>query len=386
MARVLIGWELGGGSGHHIKIASLAETLLARGHVVAVAAQDVSAAPAGCSAWQAPVWPGQLVTRARAVTEPPATMGDILVRLGLTEDGAMRAMLAGWDSIIASFRPDAVLAEYAPALMLAARGRVPVLATGTGFSLPPAHLDSFPAFGEAIAADERPALAALNRELVAAGRAPLDGLPAIFAGDRTMVSSFAETDPYRGLRQEGDHVAPSIGRGMPPPCDDGEEVFVYMRGSGGWLDRLWAGLAASGLRIRLYHPLLGDADTATLERAGLTVERRPVPFDRIAERSRLVLSHGGLGFASSALLCGLPQIIVYYDVEKQLIAQAIDAGGAGRGVRADRISQNGIAGLVRELHGDTALHARTRAAAPGYRQRMSPTVEEASAAWIEGLC
>ena len=52
-------------------------------------------------------------------------MGDNLAYLGLNDLEAMAAMIMAWDRVILDARPDAVIAEYAPMLQLAARGRVP---------------------------------------------------------------------------------------------------------------------------------------------------------------------------------------------------------------------------------------------------------------------
>ena len=65
MARFLLAWELGGGMGHVVPLAQVAEPLVQRGHEVHFVLRDLSAARAGLGAlasaprvrlWQAPVW------------------------------------------------------------------------------------------------------------------------------------------------------------------------------------------------------------------------------------------------------------------------------------------------------------------------------------------
>jgi rhamnosyltransferase subunit B len=59
MAHILIGWELGAGRGHALRIAQLAKALRAAGHRLSFAVQRVDALDpeAGGEVWQAPVTP-----------------------------------------------------------------------------------------------------------------------------------------------------------------------------------------------------------------------------------------------------------------------------------------------------------------------------------------
>ncbi len=385
MARVLIGWELGANTGHIVKLAGIADELAARGHETIFAVQQIGTAPAGAPVWQAPLWPTQLATLSRRAQATPATMGDILAILGLDDGEAMRGLIAGWDNILAATRPDAVAAEFAPGLMMAARGRVPVLALGSGFSLPPPDLPIFASLtGQPAIYSEARLLNGLNAALMANGRAPLDRLTAIFAADHELVAAFRETDPYRRWRRST-HGAPSV---MPAPATSdgkGGELFVYMNGLTKWSNAFWQGLADSGLSIRVHDPRLGDADARVLEGAGLIVERRPVPFDLIVRRSRLVLSHGGLGLASSCLLAGVPTMYVPFDIEKRMVAASVADLGLGVRLDYEMVQAARLAALLRETFADAAIGERARAAAPGFRARMTRTCEQQTADAIEAM-
>jgi len=351
-----------------------------RGHEVALALQQIGSAPAGCDAWQAPLWPGQLTTLARRASVTPATMGDILAVLGLGEPGTLAALIHGWDRILAAVRPDIVMAEFAPALMMAAYGRTPVLALGNGFSLPPADLPRFPSLTrQPTVHDEAALLERVNEALVRHGLPPRESLPGIFQADRELASVFTELDPYRPWRKSALGV-PSAYLTEAAANGGGEELFIYMNGREPRPDAFWQGLVRSGLKIRIHDPGLSSKDAGTLAAAGLLVEPRPIPFQRIAERSRLLLSHGGLGFVSSGLLAGIPQLIVPRDIEKRMIAAGVQE--LGLGVTLDNIDADGLAAALRAGFEDEALAARARAAAPGFRARMvaSPAAEAVDAA------
>ena len=385
MARILIGWELGAGQGHTTRLIDLAAVLAERGHVPLFAPQQIGPFAARGPTWQAPVWPRLLGPLARRYERPPATMGDMLAYLGLDDPEAMAAMIMAWDRLLADARPDAVVAEYAPMLQLAGRGRVPVLAFGTGFSLPPAHLPAFPSvIGQPAVVSEPALLAGLNANLTRAGRDPLLALPEIFAADRALVAAFDELDPYRQWRR-GANGAPAIVGEIPEAAGEGEELFVYFNGGAPRPNAFWQALADSRLPVRVHDAQLGSADIATLERAGIRVAREPLPFATIAAGSHLLLSHGGLGFVSSALLAGLPQVIIPFDVEKRLTAEALVQRGLCLQASFDGLEAGPFASLLRAAWADEGLRDRARSAAPGFRARMAKRVEVEAADIIEGL-
>ena len=381
MARILLGWELGGGNGHTSRLLDLAALLAERGHQPLFAPQQIGPFAAHGPTWQAPVWPRLLEALARRYPRNPETMGDALAYLGLDDPQAVAAMILAWDRLLADAKPDAVVAEYAPMLQLAARGRVPTLAYGTGFTLPPADLPQFPGlFGNPAVLAEPPLLAAVNDALRQAARKPLAALPEIFAADRSLVVTFTELDPYRQWRR-GPVKAPAIVGPIPLSSGEGREVFVYFNGRMTRPDSFWQALAATHLPVRLHDPQLGDKGIATLEAAGIAVARQPLPFAAIAANARLLVSHGGNGIVSSGLLAGLPQIIIPFDGEKRLTASAI-AGTAGcLQASFDSIDVD----FLRATWSDRTLLDQAQAAAPAFRARMAKPAEAEAADLVETL-
>lgn len=385
MARILLGWELGAGSGHITRLLELATVLAARGHTPLFAPQQIGPFAAHWPTWQAPVWPRLLEPLLRRFPQRPATMGDNLAYLGLDDAEAMTAMIMAWDRVILDARPDAVIAEYAPMLQLAAKGRVPTLAFGTGFSLPPAQMPRFPSlFGNPAVVAEPSLLSTLNESLRRTDRAPLMALPEIFAADLSLVASFEELDPYRQWRCEP-VGPPAICGPVPLTTDKGNELFIYFNGKSERPNTFWQGLVDSRLSIRVYDTLLNDADITTLEGVGIRVVRMPVQFEEIVARSRLLISHGGLGFVSSGLVAGIPQIIIPFDGEKLLTAQAAVGSGVCLLASFDAMKADVFAAFLRAAWSDESLHARARAAAPGFRARMTKSAEVEAADIVETL-
>lgn len=385
MARILLGWELGAGNGHSTRLLELAAILASRGHQPLIAPQQIGPFAAHWPTWQAPVWPRLLQPLFRQYQRRPATMGDNLAYLGLDDKDAMTAMIMAWDRLIADTKPDAIVAEYAPMLQLAAKGRIPTVAYGTGYSLPPADMPNFPGLlGEATVVPEALLLAGLNFSLGKADRAPLSALPEIFAADRSLVATFEELDPYRQWRREP-VGAPTLSGNVPLADGAGTEVFVYFNASASRPNAIWQALVDSRLPVRVHDPLLTETDIATLEGAGISVARKPVPFDEIVARSRLLLSHGGGGFVSSGLVAGLPQIIIPFDGEKMLTAKAAVANGACLMASFDGLERTSFAALLRDAWSDDALRERALEAAPGFRARVGQSAESQVADIVEEM-
>ena len=384
MAKFLLGWEMGANRGHLVRMADIARRLVAEGHEVVIAAQRLSRdfdLPAQVQLWQAPIWP-RLLGNVGALGGPvPNTMGDILVRLGLDMPGTLPALVQAWRQMLDAIRPDAVAADFAPALLCAARGRIPTATVGLAFDSVPAHLEEFPSLtGQPAVYPEAVTLAAVNESMAAAGLDPLDRLPQLFAADHALPGTFTELDIYSRWRREP-VVAPSVAHPV-GEAGAGEELFLYADSALLRTGSLWEGLARSSLPVRVYAQGASAAQQAELTRLGFMVEPAPIPFVRIAERSRVVMTYGGLGFVSSALAASLPVVVIHYDLEKALTGQAITRMQLGGHVYAGSIQPEAFATSLRQLYQNDSFQRRARELAPSFRARLSPSQEELAARWL----
>jgi UDP:flavonoid glycosyltransferase YjiC (YdhE family) len=390
LAHILLGWELGGNRGHAVRLAQIADILKSRGHQVSFAMQRIDALSVaetgGSPVWPAPVAPRLLVSTARPQSDNPNTMGDILARLGCLEPEMVAAMLRTWRQLLSAIRPDAIVAEFAPWLLLAARGRVPAAAGGTGFDTPPSDMARFPSLtGRPAVFDEAEILDSVNRALRSVGSDPLAALPAMFAAERELAGTYRELDGYAEWR-----TRPLVRPGLPLPPPEiapagGEEIFVYAPELLKPEAPLWQGLAASKLPVRVHIPKVGESYRQGLREMGFAVEPEPLLFSTIAQRSRLLVSHGGHGFVCSGLLAGLPQVVCPYDLEKTVYARAVTKLGLGGFVPMTRIKPAAFAESLINLYRDDALAARAREAAPGFQARYSAPMQQEMADAVEAL-
>ena len=390
MARILIGWELGANRGHIERIGRIAESLADAGHQVALAVQRLDSPHLSLhpniTLWQAPLWPRLLVNASLPPGPPVATMGDILARLGLDRAETVAALIAGWETIVRAVRPQLVIADYAPMLLMTAAGRLPAIGVGTGFERVPDGLDHFPSLTEREAIyDEARLLDGVNRGLGLRGRAPLAALPALFRADVSLSGTFAELDPYRQWRTDPP-VSPTLAARLPERIGaGGDELFVYGFEVTMAESSLWEGIARAKLPVRVHVPNATPALQAMFRRHGFIFEPQPVPFDRIAERSRILLSHGGNGFVSSALVAGIPQAVTHYDLEKRIAGHRVMELGVGGHVPLLAIKPDIFATTLRALHANEAMQQRSRQLAPSFRQRAERPLEVEAVATAERL-
>jgi rhamnosyltransferase subunit B len=390
MARILFGWELGANRGHIERLQPMARRLLEQGHEVALALQQIDSAGLDrdprMTLWQAPLWPRLLINNVQDQTRHVATIGDILAQLGLDRPGCLAAMVSGWDTIFGAFRPDIVVADFAPGLLTAARGRIPTIAVGDCFSCPPHQLERFPSLtGTPTGYDEDALLDTVDADLVSVGRAPLAGLPELFASDHAMVGSFAELDPYREHRT-GRYCAPSItlplanGEG-----GGGDEIFVYAYNHIGASNPIWTGLAATRRTVRIHMRDPAAAHLAVFKQLGCIHEPRPIPFPLIASRSCVAVSYGGNGFTSACLVAALPQLIMPFDLEKLLTARAVEGLELGAMLSFNNLAADQVTNALNILMADAALAKRLRAIAPAFRSRMAVSMADEVIACITQL-
>lgn len=387
MARILLGWELGANRGHTVRLAALARMLRAEGHEIVLAVRRLDVVHAqipDAEIWQAPVTPRMQVGGATHGSGVPAGMADILARLGLDDSGIVKVMIGGWRRLFSAIRPDLVLGDYAPFLLLAARGRLPSVSVGTGFGTPPEKMESFPALlPNAAGIDQAALLATVNAGLAEAGDPPLPALPALFASDRSVVATFAELDPYAAWRTQSltlpDSIDPSVARGT------GEEVFVYLQETVPVDTPLWSGLALSGLKVRVHVALASQKLRDAVAGYGLMVEPHPLPFAEIAARATLLVSHGGHGFIAAGFAAGLPHVVCHYDLEKFANGLAVARAGLGGHVSLASIQPRPFAESLVRVHGDAALMARAKAAAPGFLERGQMPHDDAVREAVQAL-
>jgi UDP:flavonoid glycosyltransferase YjiC (YdhE family) len=375
MARIAFAWELGGEYGHVMACAALARGLAMRGHHIGFFFRElrqlaVLPEAQAYDAYQAP----------RSVREglnapSPVSFADILLGCGYGDAKELSGLIGGWRSLLRHWRPDLMVADFAPTALLAARGMgFRVVTYGNGFFIPP-DASPLPAFrfdmeapAEHLARSDAAALASANTALARFGLPALPRLADLFHSDEDFLCTFPELDHY-GTRKASGYWGPRMrfdrGAEVAWPAGGGKRVFVYVKTNLPQLDALIDALAASPHRVIAYIPDLDDARRARLAGRSRVVSPRPVKLDSALKQCDLMVCNGG-EIATGALMYGVPSLCFPAHYEQYTTARRLrqlDAGGwiGPAGVLAD--VQRGLDQLTR----DPRFGATARAFAQRYR-------------------
>ena len=216
----------------------IARILRGHGHEILFMVKDVCSASGfldaeGFSYTQAPHPAGFPGARREA-----ASFADILAQAGFGNAQLLGGMVKGWQTVFTLYRPDAVLAQYAPiATFTADLLGIPCLKLGTGFESPP-EAAPYPSFRPWLKLSRENLLKTENNLLDNANKirkdfavTPLSYLHQAIKADLSLLCSLPELDHYQN-RKNGRYIGPLF------ICDEGEEVrwpgcreqniFVYL--------------------------------------------------------------------------------------------------------------------------------------------------------------
>lgn len=363
MARILLGWEAGGGFGHVACLLPVARALLARGHEVVLALRD----PVG-------TWPmlrgaGLTVLPAPYLGDRPQFNGgrpfharsyvDILAFQGFDDMDAVEPVARAWRELVEMVQPQLVIAEHAPTLCVACHGRVPVINVGTGFTVPFLRAGVFlplnPAVPETVPVAQ---VEAIIRQLLDRPGQPLRVHPLqAVLGDESLVLTYNLIDPYRSVRATR-AVGPLW---VPPPplsLPASPSCFVYLPGEHPAIRALAAGLLSASIPGTLFVPNASPQLLDLLRATPLKVVTQPVDLDEVLPATSVVLHHGGAGITQRCLAWGRPQLVAPIWLEQALTADTLVRVGV-----AQRLSPPGLSEQVGLLLGRIAQDSAMAGAA-----------------------
>lgn len=350
MANFLLGWELGGGLGHAGRLKPLAAGLQARGHGVTMWLRDLVQterllADLPVPRLQAPVW----LHRTVGVPEPQVSLAEILLGFGYLQPHTLQPLVQGWLAALRLSRADAMLVDYAPTALVAARiAGVPAASVGMGFWLPPAQVP-IPAFRDwqpiapgRVARAEQQVLASINGVLRHYGIAPLPALWQLFGGDLPLLCSWPEIDHYpRAPDEVVDWLGPNyLPEGGQPPQwpagdltegdgqNDGPRVFAYLKAGHPDHAACLHALVAAGCRVLCYLPEVTSGLKPPVLSPRIHYASSPVDLGLAFAEADLAVCHAGQATVAQALLAGVPLLLLPMQAEQFLMARQVERTGA----------------------------------------------------------
>jgi UDP:flavonoid glycosyltransferase YjiC (YdhE family) len=392
MARIAFAWELGGEFGHVMSCAGLAAGLDLRGHRIAFMFRELRQLAVVPEARHYDIFQAPRSPREGQGVDVPASYADILLGCGFFDPRELEGLVRAWRSLLAGWKPDLVVADFAPTALIAARTLgISCVTYGNGFfipprasPLPPFRVDT-PADPERVARSDARALESVNAVLARLGQGPLARLADLFETREDFLCTLPELDHY-GTREKSGYWGPRVrfDRGVEVawPHGTGKRVFVYVKTDHPQLDELIDVLCASPHRIVAYIPGLDDARRARLAANRRILADKPVKLDRFIKTCDLVVCHAG-EIATGALMHGVPTLNFPAHYEQYITARRLEQVGAG-GWLAPQPAPGEIARGFRKMLDDPRFAANARAFAQRYptfspqeqRRRIVARIEE----------
>ena len=333
---------------------------------------------------QAPVWPEH---RHFGSEMGQANYLDVLARIGFADPAKLGAIVGGWIALIDLVRPDVIVADHSPALLLAAHIRgLATVQVGSGFTMPPLDYDRLPpirADRAAIMPEER----FLSAAALIAGQHGSwipKSLVEILKTDKRVVFGCPELDPYAPFRREPLCLPPeALPQFSEPPVEP--RIFVYLGPEMPKLDQLLQVLTELGVPLEVY--LRGEVSALGrfLALRGHVVHDRPPAFAEVLPKVSHVISAGGAFTAHAALAAGRPMLALPLHGEAELNISALERLGAGKRLspwKDERALRSALLAFLR----DHALLRAARHWAKVLAQRSQPDgVKEAGRAIAQCL-
>jgi UDP:flavonoid glycosyltransferase YjiC (YdhE family) len=355
----LLANEGGRGLGHVKRLNTIAAGLKNRGWRTVLAPFRISsldrAAYAFDDALPAPGWPRfQQESWFESGSEKDMLINSYAVigaDFGMADPRAVTNIIQAWDSIMNFVSPSVVVGDFAPGAMIAAYGRCPAIAVGTGFTVPAVVNGRFLPFQEQRGTDnpvQDRIKAAVCEAMKRAGHGiPDDPLIAV-RGEIPFPICYKSFDVARGRRIEP-VLPPDIqafeDTGGRPPAGVGAyfgpdiQTYAHLLQLFGTL-RPKPVIALEGAEANI---------RKAASRAGLLTRDTLYSPQDIARGCRVFLHHGGLGTSQLCALIGVPQLIIFCDTEKWMNAEAVKEQGAGIGIPIETADRANIEGALNAL-------------------------------------
>lgn len=338
MARIAFAWELGGEYGHVMSCAGLARGLETHGHHISFMFRELRQLQVIPEAKNYDIFQAPRSIREGVDVNPrPAGFPDILLGCGYGSAMELTGLLGGWRSLLARWKPDMVVADFAPTAMLAARTLgIPCVTYGNGFFIPP-KISPLPAFRiddpvdpVHLALADAKALEHVNIALQHFGAPPLSKLADLLDVTEDFLCTFPELDHYE--RASSGYYGPRVrfdrGADIEWPADGGKRVFVYVKKEMAQLEALLGIIAGSPHRIVTYIPDLDEARKARLIGRGHVYSPKPLRLDTFLRNCDMLVTHGG-EIATGCLAHGIPALMFPTHFEQYITARRMQQLGSG---------------------------------------------------------
>ncbi len=368
--RALLAWEYGAGLGHMRGMEIIGQELKSRGYYVILAYPDNAGINHDAVRQNThfdevvPVADVRQLTVPFRRPTPRRTYADVLERMGFGSAKFLYARIKVWQTILAQAAPHIIVADFAPCLLMAARHRVPTIAFGNAYTLPPTGIATYAPFQNVpLVSNPGAMLESVHKAAGLAGCYQPENLPEVFAADAQFCATLPQMDPFASQRSQNVFpplfdMALDVGQG---PI--GDTIFAYFTDcAADVLTKVLRGLIGFGGKTQVYGTLATDDHHKLCRNTCVDLLQATLPMADILRKSRFAVSFGSFGTVNAMLLTGIPQLIVSTDVEKSLYARELKRHGLVASVQNKaELSEADIGNVMQAATDDSALAERTLA-------------------------
>ena len=379
MARALFCWELGGDLGDQRRTQLLANEWHARGHEFAFVFPDLT--PLGAPNDASLEWfqtPGLPPARNPAIS--PLNASEILLNRGYGDATSIVGALRGWLGLFDLWKPDVVVADYAPGAQIAARAAgIRCVAVGSSFSQP-VVADPMPSLRNWVALDP----AVLRRVDALVLKAVRDAFARIDAHARVpqtmadvygvygnLLCTWPEIDPF-GARAQGEYLGmqedPTAGAAVSWSSSARPRIVAYLKPQDSRFAAILDSIRGLAGEAIVAAPGLAPAQAQMLTTASVRVLAEPVRLPPLLADADLFVGHGGAGSVERALAAGVALALLPIQLEQYLIGRRVAESGAGALFAPDDPAE-GIRAWLEQALGSAQMRAAAQASPLRNRER-----------------
>ena len=353
MARVLLAWEYGLGIGYVDRPVQVAEALVREGHEPVFCLRDIvsTASFMRGKPWlvmQAPLSIGVLHP-----TQPnfnPGSYGDLLAVNNFADEEALYRLVHAWHLLFLALQPQVIIGEYAPASAVAAYGRIPYIAMGHGYILPPPDRSEFPVFNPTVqrATGADRILETIHRVQTRLGSELPKTAPEAIGGVAHFITAFRETDPYADLRSQR-HAGPLETIEPPASAPTEPNFYAYLSATHPQIGLYVQAVADAGIRGSVHIKRLTPEMKQFLSERGVGVYDSPPPLHQMVRSTSVIVHYGGMATLTAAMTAGRPQIFLPEVNDQTVSANTVDRLGLSVNGRRRLTNAAQISRAVKEL-------------------------------------
>jgi UDP:flavonoid glycosyltransferase YjiC (YdhE family) len=362
----LLAWELGGNLGHVAPLLQIAQQLSHNGWRCVFALCDLSAAYSylenSYEYVQAPAY-RQLKPHASS----SLSFADELLRVGYSDPKELAGLIHAWQTLFTQSKPDLLISDLSPTANLAAIAhKLPFIAVGNGYSLPP-DCTPWPAYPRASAANaavlttiEKKVLQSIHEACGMLNVATITQLSDLFPAARSLICSLPELDHYARLAGS-DHLVDELNEnlnenliknsssqfvgsfavthtgckpqwpvtlGKADQTPEPAKLLMYLRADYPLLRALLQSLSTLNVQIVAHLSGITDEQHRQFQFHNIWISLLPICIDDALPNCKLVMCHGG-NLAQAAVAKGAPLLLLPMHLEQAMLAQRIKDLGAG---------------------------------------------------------